>query len=138
MQSILLKPERPGERIAFLEARLQEAHAQIDLLVAQLRAVNLEAIRIAPWMMNLRAQEIALVAALRAAYPRVLDIYALDEAMPRQDRAADRSVKSVHVAIHGIRKKLGSEVISTVRGHGWRLSDEFAARVAPAGSALRA
>lgn len=131
---MLLKPERPGERIAFLEARLQEAQAQIDLLAAQLRAIDLEAIQIAPWMTNLRAQEIALIAALRAAYPRVLDIYALDEAMPRQDRAADRSTKGVHVTIHGIRKKLGPEVITTVRGHGWRLSDDFASCVSPTAS----
>ena len=123
------KPERPRERIAFLEAKLREAEAQIGILLAQLRALNLEGIQIAPWMADLRAQEIALIAALRAAYPRVLDIYALDEAMPRQDRAADRSIKCVHVAIHGARKKLGFDAITTVRGHGWRLSDEFAARM---------
>ena len=128
---MLLRLERPGERIAFLEARLLEARAQIDLLVAQLRAVDLVAIKVAPWMVDLRAQEIALIAALRAAYPRILDIYALDEAMPRQDRAVDRSVKSVHVAIHSIRKKLGPGVIATIRGHGWRLSDDFAAKIAP-------
>ena len=113
-----------------------EARAQIDLLAAQLRSVDLVAIKVAPWMVDLRTQEIALIAALRAAYPRVLDVYALDEAMPRQDRAADRSVKSVHVAIHGIRKKLGAGVISTIRGHGWRLSDDFAAAIAPTHSPL--
>ena len=120
-------PIRPRQRIEFLEERLKEARAQIEVLIAQLRAADMPALPVAPWMSSLRGQEIALIAALNAAHPRALDIYALDEALPRQDHAADRSVKGVHVAIHGVRKKLGSHVIDTVRGRGWRLSDAFAA-----------
>ncbi len=110
-----------------MEERLKEARAQIDVLVTQLRVAEMPALAVAPWMASLRGQEIALIAALNAAHPRALDIYALDEALPRQDHAADRSVKGVHVAIHGVRKKLGAHVIDTVRGHGWRLSDTFVA-----------
>ena len=114
-------------RVRELEDQLGAARAQIDVLLTQLRAVHIEAIEVAPWMIGLRPQEIAVIAALKGAHPRLLDVYALDEALPHQDEAADRTLSGVHVVIHGIRRKLGADVIETVRGFGWRLSASFAA-----------
>lgn len=122
-----LEPRRP--RLRELEDELGKARAQIDVLLTQLRAVHIEAIEVAPWMVGLRPQEIAIIAALKGAFPRLLDVYSLDEALPRLDDVADRTLSGVHVVIHGIRRKLGAEVIETVRGFGWRLSVEFAARL---------
>lgn len=121
------EPRRP--RVRELQDELGKARAQIDVLLTQLRAVHIEAIEVAPWMVGLRPQEIAIIAALKGAFPRLLDVYSLDEALPRLDDVADRTLSGVHVVIHGIRRKLGADVIETVRGFGWRLSAEFAARL---------
>ncbi len=71
-----------------------------------------------------------LLGALLAASPRYLNAYALDEALPPLDRARDREINHVRVAVCYLRKRLPPGAIETVHGIGWRISPDFRAALA--------
>jgi DNA-binding response OmpR family regulator len=103
--------------------RLQRENAALR---AQLRAADIEPMTCPDWAVGLTRQEAALIGALRACYPRVMDRLDIDEALPHHDHAADRDLGLASILIHRVRKKLGHDAIENIRGHGWRLSAAFA------------
>lgn len=106
--------------------RLQRENAALR---AQLRAADIEPITCPSWAVGLTRQEAALIGALKACYPRVMDRLDIDEALPHHDHAADRDLGLAGILIHRVRKKVGHDAIENIRGCGWRLSAAFAARL---------
>jgi DNA-binding response OmpR family regulator len=114
---------RAGERLRYLEAQIERLAAQVLALEGQVRSAGFEPIHVPTWARGLPPQEAALLGALYGAYPRVLSIYDLDDALPRYDHVLDRDLKVVAVCVHKVRKRFGLQIIETVRGRGYRLSD---------------
>lgn len=131
-----MAPISPHKEIRRLRDELRASRQREAGLEAQLLARGVRPVQISAWMEGLRPQGVALVMALAAVHPGGLDVYALNDVVPRQDHAADRDPKIVNVIIHHVRTELGKDVIEAVWGRGYRLSDEMAARVqAPVPSA---
>ena len=121
---------RPSERIRFQQELIRQQDELIDLLKGALAAAGANVpSRPESWLSDLTTQERALVGALFAKFPRVVDRYDLLEALPGHSNTEDRQVQILNVVIHRIRKKLGEAAIRTERGEGFRLGDRFYAEL---------
>lgn len=121
---------RPSERIRFQQDVIRQQDELIDLLKGALAAAGANVpSRPESWLSDLTTQERALVGALFAKFPRVVDRYDLLEALPGHSNTEDRQVQILNVVIHRIRKKLGDAAIRTERGEGFRLGDRFYAEL---------
>lgn len=121
---------RPSERIRFQQDVIRQQDELIDLLKGALAAAGLHMEgKPEPWLSELTTQERALVGALFARFPRVMDRYDLLDSLPGYSNAEDRQVQILNVVVHRIRRKLGEDAIYTARGHGFRLGDRFYAEL---------
>lgn len=121
---------RPSERIRFQQDVIRQQDELIDLLKGALAAAGLHmAGKPEPWLSELTTQERALVGALFARFPRVVDRYDLLDSLPGYSNSEDRQVQILNVVVHRIRKKLGEDAIYTARGEGFRLGDRFYAEL---------
>ncbi len=121
---------RPSERIRFQQDVIRQQDELIDLLKGALAAAGLHmAGKPEPWLSELTAQERALVGALFARFPRVVDRYDLLDSLPGYSNSEDRQVQILNVVVHRVRKKLGEDAIYTARGEGFRLGDRFYAEL---------
>lgn len=113
---------RPSERIRFQQELIRQQDEMIDLLKGALAAAGVQApAKPESWLSELTTQERALVGALFARFPRVVDRYDLLDALPGHSNTEDRQVQILNVVIHRIRKKLGEDAVRTERGAGFRL-----------------
>jgi DNA-binding response OmpR family regulator len=120
---------RPSELIARQKDIIRDLEGMVDVLKAALAAEGVDTtLTIQPWMRGLTHQERAVVGALYAAYPRVINKYDLLELLPGFDHVAERTMGSVGVAICKVRKKIGKDAIENVWGSGFKLGDEFYSR----------
>ncbi len=127
---------RPSERIRHQQDVIRQQDELIDLLKGSLAAAGLHMeSKPEPWLSELTTQERALVGALFARFPRVVDRYDLLDSLPGYSNAEDRQVQILNVVIHRIRKKLGDDAICTARGQGFRLGDRFYAELKAKGGA---
>ena len=121
---------RPSERIRFQQDVIRQQDELIDLLKGALAAAGLHMEgKPEPWLSELTTQERALVGALFARFPRVVDRYDLLDSLPGYSNAEDRQVQILNVIVHRIRRKLGEGAIYTARGQGFRLGDRFYAEL---------
>jgi DNA-binding response OmpR family regulator len=121
---------RPSERIRFQQDVIRQQDELIDLLKGALAAAGLHmGGKPEPWLSELTTQERALVGALFARFPRVVDRYDLLDSLPGYSNSEDRQVQILNVVVHRIRKKLGEDAIYTARGEGFRLGDRFYAEL---------
>lgn len=121
---------RPSERIRFQQDVIRQQDELIDLLKGALAAAGLHmAAKPEAWLSELTSQERALVGALFARYPRVVDRYDLLDSLPGYSNMEDRQVQILNVVVHRIRKKLGDDAVYTLRGEGFRLGDRFYAEL---------
>lgn len=121
---------RPSERIRFQQDVIRQQDELIDLLKGALAAAGLHMEgKPEPWLSELTTQERALVGALFARFPRVVDRYDLLDSLPGYSNVEDRQVQILNVIIHRIRRKLGEDAIYTARGQGFRLGDRFYAEL---------
>ena len=121
---------RPSERIRFQQDVIRQQDELIDLLKGALAAAGLHMEgKPEPWLSELTTQERALVGALFARFPRVVDRYDLLDSLPGYSNAEDRQVQILNVIVHRIRRKLGEDAIYTARGQGFRLGDRFYAEL---------
>jgi DNA-binding response OmpR family regulator len=112
--------EELEERVAWLESELGlQTHAlTLDLLRSAMNTGSTYK----------RKGAAALVAALYGAKGRPLDRLQLSERLPRGGRDG-RDERVVDVYICAARKELGADIIATVWGGGYRLTDTGMARV---------
>jgi DNA-binding response OmpR family regulator len=123
---------RPSEIIAAQRAEIKELLAYTETLKAALVGQGIE---FSPppheLIKDLTPQERALVVALFAAYPNVVNRWALLEVLPGHDHAQDRAGSLVSVKVHHVRKRLGMDAIKCIRGEGYSLGDELYRKMKP-------
>lgn len=73
-------------------------------------------------LVELSAREFSVLTALMEARPRVLSRQQIETSLYNWDNALDSNAIEVHV--HHLRKKLGSEVIRTLRGVGYFVPED--------------
>jgi DNA-binding response OmpR family regulator len=129
----LVKPFEPEELLARMRVALRRSEGRASPL---LQHGDLEVdpaahtVRKAGTLVPLRAKEFALLLALLRASGQVLSRQRLEEALYGFDEALDSNALEVH--IHHLRRKLGSELLQTVRGVGYFVPRPDAAPTAPA------
>lgn len=116
--------------IAALRRENAALRAQIEALGSEPVSLGLEATH------GLTGQQAALIGALLAVHPRGLDWYAIDEATPHQDHAADRDLRWVSVQVCRLRRRFGKDAIENIWGRGYRISDAFASQLKAGGSSI--
>ena len=93
---------RPSERIRFQQDVIRQQDELIDLLKGALAAAGLHMEgKPEPWLSELTTQERALVGALFARFPRVVDRYDLLDSLPGYSNAEDRQVQILNVLFTG-------------------------------------
>jgi len=110
--------------MASLRRELRQAKAAIAMLRAELRVVGAPAPQIPTWAESMTPQELALVTALKRAWPRTVTNDVIDDLLPHFDHAAERCSTLVAVVVSRARRKLPPGAIERVRGLGYRLSDQ--------------
>lgn len=116
----LVKPFAPEELLARMRVALRRSEGRASPL---LHHGDLEVdpaahtVRKAGTLVPLRAKEFALLLALLRASGQVLSRQRLEEALYGFDDALESNALEVH--IHHLRRKLGSELLQTVRGVGY-------------------
>lgn len=116
----LVKPFDPGELLARMRVALRRSEGRASPV---LRHGDLEVdpaahtVRRAGKLVPLRAKEFALLLALLRASGQVLTRQRLEEALYGFDDALESNALEVH--IHHLRRKLGNELLQTVRGVGY-------------------
>ncbi|HAU56157.1 MAG TPA: DNA-binding response regulator [Comamonadaceae bacterium] len=116
----LVKPFAPEELLARMRVALRRSEGRAAPL---LHHGDLEVdpaahtVRKAGTLVPLRAKEFALLLALLRANGQVLSRQRLEEALYGFDDALESNALEVH--IHHLRRKLGSELLQTVRGVGY-------------------
>lgn len=116
----LIKPFDPGELLARMRVALRRSEGRASPV---LRHGDLEVdpaahtVRRAGEPVPLRAKEFALLLALLRASGQVLSRQRLEEALYGFDDALESNALEVH--IHHLRRKLGNELVQTVRGVGY-------------------
>lgn len=116
----LVKPFDPGELLARMRVALRRSEGRASPV---LRHGDLEVdpaahtVRRAGELVPLRAKEFALLLALLRASGQVLTRQRLEEALYGFDDALESNALEVH--IHHLRRKLGNELLQTVRGVGY-------------------
>lgn len=104
------------DRIADLEVELgmRQDVREVDRLAKALR---------------LKATAVHLLLCLRDAKGRVVPAWALEQALPKKDRAKEREYDNAKVHVCHIRKALGADAIETSWGRGYRLTPQGEERV---------
>lgn len=121
---VTLRHERHLRTIAEQRETIRELEALVDLLKGALAAGGRDPEpEFQAWMIGLTPQERALVGALYRAYPRPLSKHALLDLIPGQDHVEDRQPELVAAKVCHLRKKLGADIIESVRGLGYRLGE---------------
>ena len=124
----LVKPFEPEELLARMRLALRRSEGRASPL---LHHGDLEinpaahTVTRAGQPINLRAKEFALLLALLRSAGQVLSRQRLEETLYGFDEALDSNALEVHV--HHLRRKLGDDVVKTVRGVGYfvpRLGDK--------------
>ena len=116
----LVKPFAPEELLARMRVALRRSEGRASPL---LRHGDLEVdpaahtVRRAGQAVPLRAKEFALLLALLRASGQVLSRQRLEEALYGFDDALESNALEVH--IHHLRRKLGNDLLQTVRGVGY-------------------
>ena len=116
----LVKPFAPEELLARMRVALRRSEGRASPL---LHHGDLEVdpaahtVRKAGTLVPLRTKEFALLLALLRASGQVLSRQRLEEALYGFDDALESNALEVH--IHHLRRKLGSELLQTVRGVGY-------------------
>ncbi|MDD2846077.1 MAG: winged helix-turn-helix domain-containing protein, partial [Rhodoferax sp.] len=116
----LVKPFAPEELLARMRVALRRSEGRASPL---LRHGDLEVdpaahtVRKAGTVVPLRAKEFALLLTLLRASGQVLSRQRLEEALYGFDDALESNALEVH--IHHLRRKLGSDLLQTVRGVGY-------------------
>lgn len=116
----LVKPFDPSELLARMRVALRRSEGRATPL---LRHGDLEVdpaahtVRRAGETVPLRAKEFALLLALLRASGQVLTRQRLEEALYSFDDALESNALEVH--IHHLRRKLGNDLVKTVRGVGY-------------------
>ncbi len=116
----LVKPFAPEELLARMRVALRRSEGRASpLLVHGDLVVNPAAhtVHRNGTLVPLRAKEFALLLALLRASGKVLTRQRLEEALYGFDDALESNALEVH--IHHLRRKLGSELLQTVRGVGY-------------------
>lgn len=119
-------------RERYLIAEGEDRDRFIDLLKGALAGAGLDAIPERPAALEgLTTQELALVGALAANYPRAIGAYDLTECLPGLDDARVGGPNLISTMVFNIRGKVGREAIISARGRGYRLSPAFHASLKP-------
>lgn len=116
----LVKPFAPEELLARMRVALRRSEGRASpLLLHGDLVVNPAAhtVHRAGTLVPLRAKEFALLLALLRASGKVLSRQRLEEALYGFDDALESNALEVH--IHHLRRKLGSNLLQTVRGVGY-------------------
>jgi two-component system OmpR family response regulator len=121
----LVKPFQPDELAARLRAVLRRAQGRVaPVLVA--RGIRLDpatrAVTRDDAPVSLSLHEYRTLLALMERSGRVVTRPQLEEAVYGGESAIESNTVAVYV--HQLRKKLGDELITTVHGHGYKLSGE--------------
>lgn len=117
---------RPSEIIGAQRAVIREQAELIDVLKGALAADGAQTVPDhSGWMRGLTPQERALVGALYSAYPKIMRREALIECLPSRDHVLERQLQTVDIVVHKVRAKLGSETVTTHRGLGFQLGEQF-------------
>ena len=119
----LLKPFDLDELVARLHALLRRAAGRsVDLIERGPLRVDPASGEV--WLHGeavlLSRRELALLAALLQACGRILSAEQLKDSLYLFDEAVESNVLNVH--IHHLRRKLGADLIETVRGAGYRIT----------------
>lgn len=115
-------PAAPEEIVARVRAILRRRPAQIEMLLRHKDIVFDICKRVVTHcgkIIKLTAKETAILELLLLQYPRILTRRYLDEQLCTWHR--DICSNSAEVHICNLRRKLGRDVIETVRGQGYRL-----------------
>lgn len=117
---------RPKQEIERLRGEVERLQAMLSLANSRLRSQGLgQVTHVEPWAIGLTQQQASAMQSLITAYPRCLDMFDLDDAVPHNDHAADRNVQAMaKTLVFTLRKKLGATAIET-RGKGYRASPAF-------------
>lgn len=116
----LIKPFEPRELLARMRVALRRSEGRASPV---LRHGDIEVdpaahtVRRAGELVPLRAKEFALLLALLRASGQVLTRQRLEEALYGFDEALESNALEVH--IHHLRRKLGNDLLKTVRGVGY-------------------
>ena len=116
----LIKPFEPRELLARMRVALRRSEGRASPV---LRHGDIEVdpaahtVRRAGELVPLRAKEFALLLALLRASGQVLTRQRLEEALYGFDEALESNALEVH--IHHLRRKLGTDLLKTVRGVGY-------------------
>jgi two-component system, OmpR family, response regulator QseB len=118
----LLKPFDLSELVARLHALLRRAAGRsVDII--EHGSVHLDPSSGEVWLdgqaVDLSRRELALLAALLQARGRILSADQLKDSLYHFSEEIESNALNVH--IHHLRRKLGAEVIETVRGLGYRI-----------------
>lgn len=123
--------ERPTVVIARQRAEIDDLEQLLDVLKGALVAQGCEEFPVhEEWMRGLRRQERAFVGILYAAFPRVVNNFALVEMLPGNAAdPLDRLAKIGSSVAYRTRRVVGESAIETIHGVGYRLSREFYERI---------
>ncbi|MDT8879732.1 response regulator [Halomonas saccharevitans] len=123
----LVKPFDLDELVARLQALLRRAAGRSRALVEHgalcLDPVSRE-VTVAGWPVALSRRELVLLEAFLQAPRSVLSAEQLKDSLYGMNEEVESNALNVH--IHHLRRKLGSRVIETVRGLGYRLGEPAA------------
>lgn len=118
---------RASERIAELERVRDYLTNRCNHLERELSAALGAGARRVKHGLTPQASE--LVEYLRRAYPAPRSPSLILEALTPRDHAQERDISAIAVRVKSIREKCGVDCIDTVRNRGYRLSDDFAAKL---------
>lgn len=104
---------------------LPQAEQHIEMLEAQLVALEHEPVKVPVWGGGFSTREIILIQALVNVFPNYLTLHQLNDIVPKRDHAADRGEKTICVMANHIRRKVGYAAIVVVRGAGYKLGADF-------------
>ena len=130
----LIKPFDLDELVARLQALLRRAAGRSQALIVH-GALSLDPVarevRLAGRPVSLSRRELVLLEAFLQAPRSVLTAGQLKDSLYGMNEEVESNALNVH--IHHLRRKLGSEVIETVRGLGYRLGKPAAAPLPSSG-----
>lgn len=103
----ILQKGKPSEIIACLKGIVREQEQIINTLKGALASEDCRYLHVIEhWGHSLTRQESAMMGALYAAYPRAISKFDLSELLPGHDHVRERSLATINVLIHKIRKKI--------------------------------
>jgi DNA-binding response OmpR family regulator len=106
---------RPLLYIDFLKARIIQ-------LEAMLVAKDIEPVPEVFTVVGLTRHEITIIEILLHAYPKSVNVYAIEEGLPKKDHVKERDIRIVNVYISKIRRKLGRDIIICTKEQNYRIN----------------